>query len=168
MVTVDGALPNAAVRLYARPVGQRDWTYVAARRTSTDRGLFRFDTHKPVRNTDYRVDYVAEWAYQPSSESATVKVRRKISSTVTRDGDTFVMSGSIAPKSPGKTVRLQRKTCSGCSWTTVKSTTASSSSAWRFRFSGPTKRGTWYFRAYTPSDSRLSTGYSGTWSIRRY
>lgn len=169
VVTVDGALPNAAVRLYARPVGQRDWSYVAARRTSTNTGIFRFDTHKPVRNTDYRVDYAAEWAYQPSSESATVKVRRKISSSLARNSDgTFTMSGWLAPKSPGKTVRLQRKTCSSCSWSSIKSTTASSSSTWRFRFSGPTKRGTWYFRSYTPSDSRFLAGYSGTWSIRRY
>lgn len=167
VVTVDGALPNAEVRLYARPVGWQRWNHISSRRTSTDTGLFRFGGHKPIRNTDYRVDYVPEWAYAASSGFATVKVRRKITSTVTRNTDgTFTMKGAIAPKSPGKTIRLQRKKCQKCSWSTIKSTTASRWSTWRFRFSGP-RRGTWYFRAFTPRDPRFLAGFSGSWAIRR-
>lgn len=168
VVTVDGAVPNAAVKLYARPVGQSGWSYVASRRTSSNLGIFRFDTHKPVRKTEYRVSYVPEWAYSASRAYVTVDVKRKITSTVTRAGDgTFTMTGTIAPKSAGKTVRLQRKTCGSCSYSTIKSITASSTSTYRFRFAGPATRGTWYFRAYTPSDSGFLTSYSGYWTIRR-
>ncbi|MQA63121.1 MAG: hypothetical protein GEU86_16885 [Actinophytocola sp.] len=168
VVTVDGAVPNAAVKLYARPVGQSGWSYVATRRTSSATGIFRFDMHKPVRKTDYRVIYGPEWAYTASRAYVTVNVKRKITSTVTRNSDgTFTMTGSIAPKSAGKTVRLQRKKCGSCSYSTIKSITASSTSTYRFRFTGPTTRGTWYFRAYTPSDSGFLTSYSGYWTIRR-
>lgn len=164
VVTYDGALPDAEVRLYARPAGERGWRYLASRRTTTDTGAFRF-THRPSRKTSYKVQYVAEWAYTSSQASATVGVKRRITSAVYASSNgTFTMSGSISPRSADKVVRLQRKTCSSCSWSTVTSTTASSTSTYRLRFAGP-RSGTWDFRAYTSGDSYYLTSYTGTWSI---
>ncbi|MPY78791.1 MAG: hypothetical protein GEV04_09865 [Actinophytocola sp.] len=166
VVTVDGALPDAPVQLHAKPYG-RSWRPVATTRTSTDNGVFRF-THQTWRTTLYRVEYAGEWAYAPSETTATVDVRRKITSEMKRNADgTFTLRGALAPKSPGKTVRLQRKTCGSCAWSTVRATTASDRSTWQFRLSGPPRRGTWYFRAVTPPDPAFLRSLSDTWALRR-
>lgn len=166
VVTVDGALPDAPVRLHAKPYGKA-WRPIATTRTSTDAGVFRF-THKPWRKTRYRVEYAGEWAYAASEAKATVKVRREITSELKRNADgTFTMRGALAPKSPGKTVRLQRKTCRSCSWSVIKSTSAARDSTFRFRLSGPSRRGTWYFRAITPRDPAYLRSFGDVWALRR-
>lgn len=166
VVTVDGALPDAPVRLHAKPYGKA-WRPVATTRTSTDEGVFRF-THRPWRKTRYQVEYAGEWAYTPSETKATVNVRRDITSDLKRNNDgSFTMRGALAPKSPGKTVRLQRKTCRSCSWSTIDATTASRYSTWRFRLSGPTRQGTWFFRAVTPRDPAFLKSFGDTWALRR-
>ncbi|MPZ00368.1 MAG: hypothetical protein GEU97_20780 [Actinophytocola sp.] len=166
VATVDGALPDAPVRLLAQPHG-RSWRPIATTRTSTDSGVFRF-RHKPWRTTRYRVEYAGEWAYTASETEAVVKVRRKITSDLKRNADgTFAMRGHLAPKSPGKTVRLQRKTCRSCSWSVIKSTSASRDSTFRFRFSGPSRQGTWFFRAITPRDPAYLKSFGDVWALRR-
>lgn len=166
VVTWDGALPDAEVVLYARPAGSSAWTRVATRRTSSSTGIFRFD-HAPARITDYRAVYRGELVYSASEATARVQVRRKISSRMTRNSDgTFTMSGAVAPKYAAKAIRLQRKTCSRCSWSTIKSAATSSTSTWKFRITPPAKPGTWYFRAYVSRDSFFTTGYSDTWYLR--
>lgn len=167
VVTWDGAVPDAEVTLLARRVGSSVWATVATRRTSSSTGIFRFDTHAPVRITDYRAVYRDELLYSASEATARVDVRRKISSKMTRNLDgTFTMSGAVAPRYAGKTVRLQRKTCSSCSWSTIKSATTYSTSTWRFRITPPSKPSTWYFRAYTAKDSSFVASYSGTWYLK--
>lgn len=167
VITFDGALPKATVRLYAQPVGQKHRDLVATALTSKSRGIFRFDTNKPARKTSYTVEYVSKYVYASSKVSATVEVYRKITSQMAQNSDgTLTMRGSIAPKSPRKTVHLQRKTCASCSWSTIESRTASSDSKYAFRFSGP-PRGTWYFRVVTPSDDGFRTSTSATWAVRR-
>ncbi len=166
VVTMDGALPDAPVQLFAKPYG-RSWRPIATTRTSTESGVFQF-THKPWRKTRYRVEYAGEWAYTASEAEATVNVRREITSDLKRNADsTFTMRGALAPKSPGKTVRLQRKTCQSCSWSVIKSTSASRDSTFRFRFSGPSRRGTWYFRAITPRDPAYLKSFGDVWALRR-
>ncbi|MQA63258.1 MAG: hypothetical protein GEU86_17610 [Actinophytocola sp.] len=159
-------LEDAPVALYARPVGWSTWKRVATGRTNSET-VFRFASHKPSRNTDYKVVYPGELIYAASSVTKRVGVRRVISSSMTSNGDgTYTMRGSVAPKVSGKTVRLQRKTCSSCAWSTVKSTKTSSSSTWAFRVTAPTS-GSRRYRVYTPADSRFLTSYSGVWTLRR-
>lgn len=168
VTTTDGALPDAPVALYGRPAGD-SWRYLGTRRSSTTDGVFRFDTHRPARNTEYRVEYRGEFLFGSSSATVPVKVRRAITSAMTRNSDgSFMLGGSVAPKVVGKTIRLQRKTCGTCSWSTIKSSTTSSTSTWRFRVTGSATPGTWYFRAYTPSDSGFLTSDSDIWLIKTY
>lgn len=169
VVIADGALPGAAVALYARPAGSSSWTYLGTRTSSTSTGIFRFETHRPARNTDYRAVYRGEFLFAASSASTRVNVRRVLTSTMSDNSDdTFTMSGSVAPKYAGKLIRLQRKTCASCSWSTITSSVTSSTSGWRFRVSGPSSVGTWSYRTYVPGDSTFLTSYSDTWLIRAY
>lgn len=167
VTTSDGALPDVAVHLYGRPVGARDWSPVATRRTSAANGRFRFDP-VPVRTTDYRVVFRGELLYGASEAVTRVSVARKVTSAMARNADgTFTMKGTVAPRYVGRTVRLQRKTCSSCAWTTISSAETSSTSTWKFRVTGPGKPGTWSFRAVVPSDSYFLAGSSDTWLITR-
>lgn len=169
IVTVDGALPGAEVALYARPAGYTNWTRLTTARTRSDNGVFRYTSHKPSRNTDYRAVYGGDTIYAGTESKVRVNVRRNITSSLKQvSGSSFTMSGVVSPKTVGKTIRLQRKTCPSCSWSTIKSSTTSSTSTYRFGVTGPSRPGTWYFRAYTPSDSYFLTSYTDTWLIRAY
>lgn len=161
-------LQDAAVALFARPAGSSEWTRVATGVTDSDT-VFRFNDHQPSRNTDYRVVYQGDLLYKESSATTRVNVRRVITSTVTRNDDgTLTMRGTVVPKVAGKTVRLQRKTCVSCSWSTLRSTTTTPRSTWAFRVTAPTSRDhTWFYRAVTPQDRDFLTSFSGTWKIRR-
>lgn len=166
VVTFDGALPDAAVTLFARPSGG-DWRPVAGTRTDADTGLFVFRP-KPARKTAYRVEYAGDLAYASSANGWTVNVKRKITSELAGNGDgTFTMRGTIAPRSAGKTVRLQRKACGSCSWSAIATTTAAGDSTFKFRVPGPGKPATWRFRAYVPGDTGFLTSVGDTWSVRR-
>lgn len=168
VVTGDGALPGVDVRLLARPVGASGWTRVGIRRTSADSGIFRFDTHLPTRTTDYRAVFGGASLYRASEASARVVVVRKISSTMSRAADgTFTMAGTVAPRYSGRTIRLQRKTCTSCAWSTVSTATTSGTSGWRFRVTGPSSRGTWSYRAVTPADTSYPLSTSMTWLVTR-
>lgn len=161
-------LKNAPVELLARPVGSNTWKRVATRTTNSETvAMFRFDGHKPVRNTDYKVVYRGESIYAASSATTRVNVWRVIASSLRANSDgTATLRGTVAPKVAGRTVRLQRKTCSSCSWSTLKSTKTSSTSRWSFRITRPST-GAWYYRVYTPKDSHFLTSYSGKWTVRR-
>lgn len=166
VVTFDGALPDAVVTLFARPSGG-DWRPLASTSTDAATGLFMFRP-KPTRKTAYRVEYAGDLAYGSSANSWTVNVKRKITSGLAGNGDgTFTMRGTIAPRSAGTTVRLQRKTCASCSWSSIAETTATGDSTFKFRFAGPGKPATWQFRAYVRGDSAFLTSVGGTWSVRR-
>lgn len=164
----EGAIPNLQVKLYAKPVGSDNWSYLTADHTDAGTGLFRFD-RKPFRNTNYKAVFSGDATYAGSDAIARIDVRRKLSSAMVKNSDgSFKFYGSVAPAYHGKKVGLQRKKCSTCSWSTIGSTTSSGESMWRFRLTGPTSRTTWYYRAYTPNDSYFLAGYSDAWKITRY
>lgn len=165
----DGALPDAPVTLYARPVGGDRWTRAGSTLTSSDTGLFEFDTVVPTGITDYRVVYDGGLVYSSSGQTTRVQVARRVRDALVRltSGD-FRLRGSLAAPVRDKRVYLQRRTCSTCSWSAVSRTSTDPRSRWSFDLVGPTRRGTWFFRAVVPADSRFVTSYGDhVWSLTR-
>ncbi|MGH8970815.1 MAG: hypothetical protein ACRDV1_12795 [Actinomycetes bacterium] len=168
VVVDDGAVTGASVEVFARPAGSSAWMHLGTVDSSTDDGVFRLNTHKPAWTADYRVVYEGNLLYARSEGTRRVPVARKISSGLTSNGDaTFTFFGSVAPTYAGKTVRLQRKTSASGSWSTISSTSTSRTSRWSFRVARPSTSGTYYYRVYTPSDTRYVTSRSSAWAIRR-
>lgn len=155
------ALSDAEVTLDARPSGSTRWTRIDTTRTDSRDGIFSFTTHKPSRNTDYRVRFAGDLVYSPSEDTARVNVRRALTGTLIRAGDTtYTLRGAVAPKYAGKIIRLHRKTCASCAWKTVKYSTTTTSSSYAFQLSAPTTRGTtWYYRVYIPADAHFLASY---------
>lgn len=169
VVTADGALPDADVDLYARRAGSTRWSLVASTATSSDTGVFRFDRHVPSATTTYRVVFEATVVYSRSEATKTVRVARRVRDSMTRiDSSAFRFGGSVAPTYSDRRIILQRRQCSGCTWSTVASKNTTARSRWSFRLTGPTTRGTWYYRAVVPADQLFVTSYSDhTWALTR-
>lgn len=169
VVTIDGALPRAEVRLLARSAGSSRWSRVASSLTSTDTGLFAFNRHVPAATTDYRVVFAGNLVYAGAEGGKRVAVARRIRDSLTQRADgRFAFSGSVSPSYAGKKVVIHRKECSSCRWRTVSSTQTGSTSRWRSVLSGPTRRGSWYFRAMVPGDIAFTTSYGDhIWRITR-
>lgn len=169
VLVIDGALPEARVHLYARPVGKQRWSHIAATTTAPDAGVFRFNRFTPRSNTNYRVVYRGGLLYEGSAATKRINVARRVRDDVARHPDGgFRLHGSIAPSVTGKRVLLQRKTCGACDWKVIKRTRTSNTSRWAFRIWGPNRPATWRYRAMVPGDSRFVTSYGDhVWSITR-
>lgn len=166
--TDSSAVANVVVKLYARPAGSTTWSYLTYDTTDATNGLFHFD-RKPFKNTDYQVVFEGNVNYSASSVTGRIEVRRNVSSTMTKRTDgKFRFYGSVAPSYKSKRIGLQRKKCTGCSWSTIGSTYTSSESRWAFTLSGPGYPTTWYYRSFAPNDSSYAVGYSDEWKITRY
>lgn len=170
VLVADGSLPDAPVRLLARPVGTDRWSTVAQSRTTTDTGVFAFEGVRPEANTDYRVEYGGNLLYASSTADRRVPVARRVRDSITRlsDGD-FRLAGSVAPRAAGQRVLLQRRTCESCAWRTVSRTSTNRRSRWGFEVAAPARKGTWWYRAAVPADPRFVRSYSDhVWSVTRF
>lgn len=169
VVTDDGALPGAAVDLYARRAGSGRWHPVGTTTSSSDTAVFRFDEHEPSRTTDYRVVFEGDVMYARTEDTKGVPVRRRVPDRMRRvDATHYTFRGSVEPRYRERRVRLQRKTCRRCAWDTLATRRTTRRSRWRFRVSAPDKRGTWYYRAVVPRDRHFARSYSEhVWAVRR-
>lgn len=143
--------PYAPVELWARPVGRAIGRPLLPAAPASTRCFASATSRSAIR--DYRVVDRGELIYAPSSATVRINVRQVISGSVRSNSDgTSTLRGTLTPTVAGKSVRLQRKTRSTCSWSTIRSTTTSSRSSWSFRITHPTGAGTWSYRVHAPRD----------------
>lgn len=169
---VEVVMGDVPVDLFARPVGSRAWKHVATRRTNdiwSGDSVFRF-THKPRRNTDYRIVYRGDLIHAPSSVTKRVYVQRYVSSVAFQAASgRYYLRGTVFPRVSGKIMRLQRAACpTWCSFSTVKSTRTSTKSTWSFEITpSPNRSVKWAYRAYAVKDRYFTNSYSHAWSFKR-
>jgi hypothetical protein len=164
-----GAVPDAEVDLYARRAGSTDWQPVGTAVSSSDRAVFVFHDHVPSANTDYRVTFEGDLFYASSEATRRVDVARRVPDALRRiDASHFALRGSVAPTYRQGGVVLQRKTCRGCSWSTLAYERTTSRSRWSFGVSVPRERGTWYYRVVVPADRLFVRSVSNhVWALTR-
>lgn len=170
VVTDDGALREAEVELYARRRGADRWRSVGTAVASPETAVFSFRDHEPSATTDYRVVFAGDLVYAASEATRRVPVRRRVRDRMRRvDPTHYSLRGSVAPRYRDRRVRLQRRTCRRCAWSTVATRDTDGRSRWRFRVDAPDRRHrTWYYRAVVPRDAHFARSYSDrVWSIRR-
>lgn len=165
VVTDDGALPEVTVDLFARPAGKSGWSHVATRSSDPETGVFTFTCLDAPRSTDYRVVFDGTVLFAGSSATKRVSVARLVESGMRQRADgRFVFTGSVAPRYVDRGVVLERRTCDGCAWERVRTSTTDDRSGWRFVVSAPT-RGERSFRAVVPRDAAFVAGRSQAWRV---
>jgi hypothetical protein len=167
VVTQDGAVPDAAVDLFAQEAGSDEWVPVGSATSDSDTGVFSFGCLRPAMTTDYRAVYQGTVLYSGSQGERKVEVARRVPDSMTQvASDRFRFQGSVQPRYTARPVLLQRKSCSTCRWTTVGRTSTNSRSGWRFLVDVSGFTGRRWFRAVVPGDQHFVTGYSDrTWRL---
>lgn len=169
MVTDSGAVPGAAVDLFARESGSREWMLVKSAMSDTETGVFSFTCLEPTRSTDYRVVYDGTIYYAGSQGDRRVLVARRVPDALTQTApDLFRFEGSVRPSYKGRAVLLQRRACTTCRWATVERTLTTSRSGWKFTIDATTFAGQRWFRAVVPGGEDYVRSHSRhTWRITR-
>lgn len=128
----------------------------------------------PLGRYTVRADgaYDYEWdEMTQNSTTMTVKLGSRTSVSSSRSGSTVTLKSTATRYSPnheryrawsGATASLQKKTCSSCSWSTVKSARTNSSGAVTLKSSAPGAR---YWRVVT-SDSSTTWGRASSTTRR--
>jgi hypothetical protein len=167
VVTEDGAIPDAAVSLLARPAGSEEWETVGSATADSDTGVFSFTCLQPTRTTDYRAVYQGTILYTASEGRRKVQVARRVPDSMTQVAATrFRFQGSVEPRYAGRPLVLERKGCSSCRWSTVARTRTTSRSAWRFTIDVSGFTGDRWYRAVVPGDASYARSYSArTWRL---
>jgi hypothetical protein len=149
VVTGDGALGDAEVHLFQRPVGG-SWTQVASTTSDRETGVFSFGCLTPAHTTSYRVVYAGELLYAGSEATRQVAVARQVPDRMRQVTPTrLVYAGAVSPDYHGPVV-LQRR--SGRHWNRVEVDRADDRSTWRFVLRTP-RSGS--YRAVVPADRRF-------------
>lgn len=170
VVTEQGAVSEATVDLFAREAGVTGWTPVASASTDPQTGVFSFGCLRPAATTEYRADYAGVLLYYRGSESVKeVQVARLVPDTVTQVSTTrFRFDGAVRPRYSDRSVLLQRKSCSSCSWQTVARRKTTTGSRWSFTIDVSTFTGQRWYRAVVPADERFVRSYSDrVWRFSR-
>lgn len=161
------ALEGATVVLARRYLDSSTWTEVGSVVTSGFWPAYEF-TQKAVRNAVFRVTFAGDATYQASTNRATGRVRRIVSSRGTEPRENvFYLSGRVRPAYDRKRVDLMRKTCSACSWKVSASQRTTATSRFRFRLPLPPRSQTHYFRVRVPGGTSYITSYSTTYQLTR-
>lgn len=149
VVTGDGALGDAEVHLFQRPVGG-SWSQVASTTSDHETGVFFFGCLTPAHTTSYRVVYAGELLYAGSEATHQVGVARQVPDRMRESTPTrLVYAGAVSPDYRGPVV-LQRR--SGRHWNRVDVDRTDDRSTWRFVLRTP-RSGS--YRAVVPADRRF-------------
>lgn len=161
VVTQDGAIPDATVDLVAREAGSSKWVSVGSATSDSETGVFSFTCLKPIRTTEYRAVYHGTLLYGGSEGDRTVEVARRVPDAMTQVApDQFRFQGSVEPRYVARSVLLQRKSCSSCSWRTLSRATTTARSEWRFTIDVSGFTGSRWYRAVVPADDLYVRSYS--------
>ncbi|MFC6285902.1 hypothetical protein ACFP3Q_01725 [Nocardioides sp. GCM10027113] len=166
VVTDDGAVPDAAVDLYARPVGKKRWTLIASTRSDDEDAVFRFECLRPEKTTSYKVVHESSGLYGRSAAERRISVRRHLPDEMRQVGPTvFTLRGRVLPGYDGR-VRLQRRDCEECAWSTVLRTATRNGTSWQFTFDVAARRGAMWFRAMVPAGDGYARSFGDhVWPI---
>jgi hypothetical protein len=154
------------VTLEQRNYGEVDWQLIDSTDMSGFFPAFDFDV-VATRIATYRVSYLGEGEFLPSTDSLLVKVSRKVTGRVTEPRDNvYVLSGQVRPSYAGQPISLMRQKCSSCAWRVYTSQLTTTTSGYRFRLPLP-RSGIHYFRARVPADGMFVKSFSPTWHLIR-
>lgn len=118
------------------------------------------------RNTEYRVTFLGDDTYQPSSNTGIVKVSRKVSSHSSEPRqNVYYLAGRVRPAYAGRKVSLMRQKCSTCAWRVYTSQKTSATSNYRFRLPLPPRGATHNFKVRVPADTRFVKSFSTAWTL---
>lgn len=168
VVTDNGAVARATVRLLARTASAREWTAVGSVATDSETGVFAFTCLHPNPTTDYRVVFDGDGYYRPSQAARRVRVARQVPDRMRQVApERFRYAGAVRPRYVGETVRLQTKSCRRCRWRTTQTDLTNRRSRWAFSIAADTIRGRDWFRVVVPaSDGYVRTRSAHVWWIR--
>jgi hypothetical protein len=153
------------VTLDQRFYGSDVWTTIDSTDMSGFMPAFDFDV-VATRIATYRVNYLGEGDYLPSSDSVLLKVARKVTGKITEPRDNvFFFVGRVSPSS-GESVSLMRRKCATCAWRVFTSQLTTSTGNYRFRLPLP-REGIHYFRTRVEADGLFVRSYSPTWHLIR-
>lgn len=161
VVTDQGAIPEATVRLLTREAGSSEWQAGRSTETDPETGVFSFSCLRPDMSTDYRVVYDGTLYYEGSSADRSTAVARRMADTMRqRAANKFRFIGSVSPEYVDRTVVLQRKNCPKCRWRNVARKDATSRSTWGFTIKTSGFSGSRWYRAMAPADEQYARSYS--------
>ena len=102
------------VTLDRRDNGSTDWQTVGSTDMSGSFPAFDFDV-VTTRIATYRVSYLGDIDFLPSSDSLLLEVARKVTGRISepRD-DVYVLAGRVSPSYAGRSITLLRQKCSSC------------------------------------------------------
>ena len=131
------------------------------------RGKVTIRTFAPTTAVEVRLVYEGSDEFAPSVSTPKVVKCRKIVRVkvirVAKGSHRFLVAGSIAPSSPGQTVRLQR--WSGSEWVTIKKRTVGKHSSYRFSIRSVV-RGTLKMRVHLTATPGYLSANSATRRVR--
>ena len=146
--------------------GETSWASLGSDDFSVYYPVFYF-RQTAWRNATYRVSFVGDDRYAPSTETLTVKVARNVTGKLTEPRENvFYLSGRVSPTYIGQPVTLMRKKCSSCAWRAYSTKATSELSRYRFRLPLP-ESGSYYFRARVLGDQAFVTTFSSSYQVMR-
>lgn len=146
--------------------GDATWTTLGSDDMSVFYPVFSFSA-TALRNATYRVDFVGDDRYAPSTQTLSIRVARNVTAKLTEPRENvFYLSGRVSPSYIGRPVTLMRKKCSSCAWHAYTTKATNELSRYRFKLPLP-KSGSFYFRARVAGDVTFVTAYSTTYQVMR-
>ena len=166
-----GWVPGQTLTLQ-RKTGQGDWTSIGDAVTSDVDGAATFLT-PAVKNAQYQLVYAGGTYTFPDGSGSVdlapststprgIQVYRDLHDRGVKQSGKNYLVGNVDPGWGGKTIYLQRKTCSSCAWKGYATQRTTSTGGWKFRVPSP-KQGKWFWRSYVPATSDYLKSMSGVY-----
>jgi hypothetical protein len=161
----DGSAATGTATLQRRENGTPGWSVAGTSPTNAS-GRYTFQVTPDLR-TQYRTVFAGDTYTGSTSKAVTVRVAPKVAARANRQQvrrhNAVTVSGTVAPKLPGSTVVLQRK--SNGRWVTLKTGTVSAASAYQLTWQ-PLSAGQRYLRVLTRATTDYAAGTSGVVKVR--
>ena len=161
-----GALAGVQVKLYRQLDGSRTWTYLGSR--VTDDGAFpRFAFSVLARqNAHYRVVFGGNDGFLPTEKSTWLSVYRVFNGAIADGPAAATLHGHVSPYYTHKDISLQKSSCDGCDYVTVKHAVTGVDGAYSFSLPAPAQ-GKWWWRLTIPKTVAYIASIGSTFSTER-
>lgn len=164
-----GYIPSDAggVTLQRRGKGQSSWKSLD---TDSSGSSFYFYPIKVSRTAEYRVTYSggtsSGYTFPAASKTAKSKAYRDLNDKLKRPGNKIILAGNVSGSYSKKKVVVQQRTSKHGKWKKWRTVKTSKKGAFSTRLAVP-RRGTLYYRAYTPGGKGIEKSLSN-YSYRTY
>ncbi len=159
-----GAVAGVRVTLHRKLNGSNRWVRLDADRTNhRARPSFTFRTRAQT-NASYRVVFGGNARLQRSQSVTGVAVHRAFNARLEDGSGRF--HGRVAPRYGHRTIYLEKRNCSSCSWGRITTATTSDRGRYSFKVGAP-RTGRYYWRLQTPRTVKYVRSYSGIFTTER-